>query len=75
MLELFMLPTCPYCQRVMNYLDEHNIPYKAVDINEKQNEEALIRLGGKRQVPYLVDKDNNVEMYESGDIIEYLRTL
>lgn len=70
-----MLETCGYCRKVMNYLDEHNIPYKKIDISEKPNEEALIRLGGKRQVPFIVDKDKNIEMYESDEIIEYLKTL
>jgi len=27
---------------------------------------------GKLQTPYLVDEENNVEMFESNDIIEYL---
>lgn len=75
MIELFMLPTCPYCHKVMDYMDEHGIEYKTIDINDKQNEEALIKIGGKRQVPFIVDKEHNVEMYESGDIIEFLKTL
>jgi glutaredoxin len=33
----------------------------------------LIEKGGKRQVPYLIDTDKNVAMYESNDIIEYIR--
>ncbi|MCM1264619.1 MAG: glutathione S-transferase N-terminal domain-containing protein [Candidatus Gastranaerophilales bacterium] len=75
MIELFILEHCGYCRKVMAYLDENNIPYKKIDIAEQQNEEALIRLGGKRQVPFLVDKEHGVEMYESNDIIEYLKTL
>lgn len=59
----------------MAYLDEHNIPYKKINISDKQNEEMLIKMGGKRQVPFLVDKEHNVELYESNDIIEYLKTL
>ncbi|GEM_PF-2836265 len=33
----------------------------------------LIAKGDKRQVPYLVDSDHGVEMYESDDIVEYLK--
>ncbi len=33
----------------------------------------LIEKGGKRQVPYLVDTDKDVAMYESNDIIDYIR--
>ena len=75
MLDLFILETCGYCKRVMEYLDEHNIPYRKIDISEEQNIDLLLRIGGKRQVPFLVDNERKVEMYESKDIIEYLKTL
>ena len=73
MIELFMSEFCGYCKKVMAYLDEHDIPYTTVDIADKGNEEALIRIGGKRQIPFLLDREKKVEMYESDDIIEYLR--
>lgn len=75
MIRLFMLETCGYCRRVIEYLDENNIPYEKIDISEKENEEALVRIGGKRQVPFMIDTDKNIEMYESSDILEYLKTL
>ncbi len=75
MIRLFMLNTCGYCRKVVEYLDENNIPYEKIDISEKENEEALVRIGGKRQVPFIIDTDKNIEMYESNDILEYLKTL
>lgn len=33
----------------------------------------LIAKGGKKQVPYLVDTEKDVAMYESNDIIEHIR--
>ena len=75
MLELFILETCPYCKKVMSYMDENGIKYNKVDISNKESEEALITLGGKRQVPFMVDKERNIQMYESSDIIEYAKTL
>ena len=33
----------------------------------------LLSLGGKNQVPFLVDEDEGVKMYESKGIIAYLR--
>lgn len=75
MIRLFMLNTCGYCKKVIEYLDENNIPYEKIDISEKENEEALVRIGGKRQVPFIIDTDKNIEMYESNDILEYLKTL
>lgn len=75
MIRLFMLDTCIYCKKVMEYMNENGIAYEKIDISQKENEEALIRLGGKRQVPFMIDTDKNIEMYESSDILEYLKTL
>ena len=71
MLELFVLETCPYCQKVMSFLDKEHMKYEKIDISNKESEDALIKLGGKRQVPFLVDTERNIQMYESNDIIEY----
>lgn len=75
MLELFILETCPYCKKVMAFLDENKMEYRKIDITNKENEDSLIRIGGKRQVPFMIDKDRNIQMYESNDIIEYAKTL
>lgn len=75
MLNIFILPTCPYCQKVIDYLKTTNLKYNLLDINETHYLDELIQLGEKRQVPFLFDNDKNVMMYESDDIIEYLKTL
>ena len=75
MFDLYIMETCPYCKKVMSFFDENSVSYNKIDIADKSNEEALIKLGGKRQVPFLVDKDRNIQMYESLDIIEYAKTL
>ena len=75
MFDIYILETCPYCKKVLSFMDENDIKYNKVDISEKQQEDALIQLGGKRQVPFLVDKERNIQMYESSDIIEYLKTV
>jgi len=75
MLELYILNGCPYCRKVMKYLDEHKIEYQTFDISDRENLEALKRLGGIEQVPFLVDKIKKIELYESNDILEYLKTL
>lgn len=35
--------------------------------------DELLSKGGKEQVPFLVDSERGVSMYESSDIIEYIR--
>lgn len=72
-LELYMFDTCPFCRRVLKYLDEsgrtdvelHNIHKNEAD------RQRLIEVGGVEQVPCLfVD---GVPMYESLDIIDWLK--
>lgn len=75
MLKLFILDTCPYCRKVIDFLDSQLMEYEKIDITNKDSEETLIRMGGKRQVPFLVDSNRNIQMYESSDIIEYLKTI
>ena len=75
MFDLYIMETCPYCKKVLAFAEEKGISMNKIDIADKANEDALIQLGGKRQVPFFVDKERNVQMYESMDIIEYLKTV
>ena len=75
MIDLYVLENCPYCKKVMSYMDANDMKYNKIDISNKSSEESLIQLGGKRQVPFMVDKDRNIQMYESSDILEYVKTL
>lgn len=70
MLTLFVKTGCPYCEKVLAYLEKTSIQFETKNISEQSNVDELISLGGKRQVPFLVHKD--VMMYESDDIIAYL---
>ena len=71
-LELFMKPTCHYCIKVMNFMSENNITIPLRDIvADESAAETLIAIGGKRQVPCLFI--DGKPLYESGDIIEWLR--
>ena len=75
MLKLFVLETCPYCKKVIEFLDKEHMKYEKLDISDNDPENSLIKMGGKRQVPFLVDDNRNIQMYESNDIIEYLKTI
>ena len=71
-LELFMKPTCPYCIKGMNFMSENNITIPLRDIvADESAAETLVAIGGKRQVPCLFI--DGKPLYESGDIIEWLR--
>ena len=75
MFDLYIMESCPYCKKVLTFMEEEGIDCNKIDISDKAAEDALIQLGGKRQVPFFVDKERNIQMYESDDIIEYLKTV
>ena len=72
-LELYMFDTCPFCRRVLKYLDESG--RTDVDLHNIHKSEAdrqrLIEVGGVEQVPCLFI--DGVPMYESLDIIDWLK--
>ncbi|MCR4263524.1 MAG: glutathione S-transferase N-terminal domain-containing protein [Candidatus Roizmanbacteria bacterium] len=73
MLTLYVKTGCPYCIKVLNTGKELGIEFEERNIADDAIASELIKRGGKRQVPYLVDSERNVEMYESADIDAYLR--
>ena len=72
-LELYKKKTCPFCQRVLSYLETSGrTDVTFADIIEVPGaEERLIEIGGKRQVPCLVI--DGEPLYESLDIIQWLK--
>tara|TARA_B100001989_G_C24499205_1_gene443880 strand:+ start:425 stop:685 length:261 start_codon:yes stop_codon:yes gene_type:complete len=55
-------------------VDNLNVELELKDVSEDEAALAeLLEKGGEKQVPFLVDAEKNVSMYESSDIIEYLR--
>ena len=75
MLELFYSDTCPYCKKVIDFFESNNVKFIPKEIHQSPNYDELMTIGKIAQVPFLVDKENNVSMYESGDIIEYVKNL
>lgn len=76
MLILYTTPMCPYCERVKEYFSRAGITYETRDVSTNAAyRDELFTLGGKMQVPFLVDKERGVRLYESNDIIAYVGKL
>ncbi len=73
MIDLFIIPTCPYCQKVIKYMDQNKISCNIFDTNDNDNVLRLLSIGGKDQVPFLYNENTNEKIYESEDIINYLK--
>ena len=70
---LYFRPGCPFCAKVLEVSEELGVEFVMKNIYDEGISEELVARGGKAQVPYFVDEEKNVEMYESDDIIAYLR--
>lgn len=72
---LYRLEGCPYCEVVVDELDELDLEYDSVwveGLHSKRNEVAEV--SGQRQVPVVVDDASGATMSQSARILEYLRT-
>lgn len=70
---MYVKPGCPYCMKVDRFLDDAGIEIEHRSVLEGANADDLRELGGKVQSPCLVV--GGEPMYESDDIIAYLRGL
>lgn len=74
-LTLYRLEGCPYCEYVVDALEERDLAFDSVWVEGLHSRRDEVRVvSGQRQVPVLVDEDYGVTMSESARIIEYLET-
>ena len=73
-LTLYELEGCPYCQKVIDKLNELGLEYDSVMVESSHSERGEVEeVSGQTGVPVLVDEEHGVEgMPESDDIVEYL---
>lgn len=71
-LTLYYRDSCPYCQKVLNFMQENNISLSLKDTSrDPNNRQVLLTIGGKTQVPCLII--DGKALYESDDIIAWLK--
>jgi glutathione S-transferase len=72
-LELYDYEGCPYCRKVRETLCELDLDVVVHPVAHGSPRRAeLKQLGGRVQVPYLIDPNRQMAMYESEDIITYI---
>ena len=71
-LALYYRPTCPFCRKVLTFMEERNIKIPLKDVGASSDDmETLKKTGGKSQVPCLFM--DGQALYESDDIIAWLQ--
>ena len=77
MVEIYYSSRCPFCIKVVKAVEKMGLvegeDYRLIDAAPgTAGRQTVIDIGGRAMVPFLVD--GAVSMYESDDIIAYLRT-
>lgn len=72
MLILYIKVGCQYCAKVLKTAQELGLALDLRNVANPAVSAELCARGGKRQMPYFVDEEAKVEMYESDDIVAYL---
>lgn len=73
-LELWSFEASPFCRIVREVLCSLEIPYLLHNVGKgSPGRDAFVQRSGKMQVPFLVDPNSGVEIFESADIVRYLR--
>ena len=76
-LALYQYATCPFCAKVRQEMHRLSLPIEKRDAqHDLKNREELTRQGGQTKVPCLkiTEAQGSRWLYDSGEIISYLRT-
>jgi len=72
---LYRLEGCPFCEFVVDKLEELGLEYDSVWVEGPHSERNEVKaITGQRQVPALVDDEYGVSMSQSSRIFEFLET-
>ena len=82
MLELYQAESCPHSRQVREKLTELGLSYVAHnprlpgdeggDVLNEQTHAELSAVGGKDEIPLLVDTDQEKALYDDDDIVDHL---
>lgn len=73
LLELYSYEGSPFCRIAREALCELELPYRLHNVPRRSpDRDGFVAISGRMQVPYLLDPNTGIQMFESGDIRRYL---
>lgn len=74
LLELWSFEASPYCRKVREELHRLDLDFVTHNVGKKSlKRPAFVQRSGRMQVPYLEDPNTGTALFESDDIVSYLR--
>ncbi|HJN76729.1 MAG TPA: glutathione S-transferase N-terminal domain-containing protein [Myxococcota bacterium] len=73
-LELWSFDISPFCRLVREELSALELPHILHNVGKRSpSRPAFVQRSGRMMVPYLLDPNTGAEMFESAEIVDYLR--
>ena len=73
LLELYSYEGSPFCRIAREALCELELPHQLRNVPRRSpDRQGFVAISGKMKVPYLLDPNTGVQMFESDDIRRYL---
>jgi len=67
--KVYSTPNCPYCVMVKDFLKEHKVSFKEVDVSADQKEaEHMVKLSGQMGVPVTIIGKEVIIGFDAGKI-------
>ena len=74
--KVYSTPTCPWCDKVKDFLKENNVEFENIDVSEDQEAaDEMIEKSGQMGVPVISIKKNDKEHILVGFNEEKLREI
>lgn len=71
---LYTKPTCPWCREAVEFLDEHGVPYRNVDVSRNPAGRAeMERLSNQDKVPVLDWHGHVLADFGVEELVPFLR--
>ena len=75
-IELWGYECSPFVRPVKEKLAELGLPHKVVSCSRgSKNRDAMVERTGRFQVPFIIDENTGIEMFEGPEIVDYLEAV
>ncbi len=71
---LYTTPTCPWCGKLKDYLEQRGVDYQEIDVSEDTHAaNEMVEVSGQRSVPVLVKGERYVIGYDPDSLERMLQ--
>ncbi len=70
---VYSTPTCPFCHKLKEYLDENKVKYKDIDVAaDTEKAQEMIKKSGQMGVPVLEVDDKIIVGFDKKEVAKVL---